>query len=34
LSTVQNELRKLFAENLSKTCRKLDLSGLLEKSVN
>jgi dTMP kinase len=34
LSTVQNELRKLFAENLSKTKSKLDLSGLLEKSVS
>jgi dTMP kinase len=34
LSTVQNELRKLFAENLSKSNCNLDLAGLLEKSIN
>ncbi len=33
LSVVQNELRKLFVDNLSKTRCKFDLSGLLEKSV-
>jgi dTMP kinase len=34
LSVVQSDLRRLFAENLSNSTSKLDLSGLLDKSIN